>query len=208
MLLDFFKIGGFSILLPCLSSKHSTIRCETAMLIGELAQHNPFCQKHLLELEVLPRLMEMLCDETDVAINVLHAISCIVRSYEPALANFIEIGGLECILELIQHQEQEKLIIKSMFLISSFSNDFPPVRDELVKLDAINHVANSLISFEPKCEYNTRLEQTLIALDSLIHKEEDIQKYVSNKSSLKEKFERIIATGEGKDECNVSISQF
>ena len=32
---DFCKIGGFSILLPCLNSKYSEVRSETALLIGE-----------------------------------------------------------------------------------------------------------------------------------------------------------------------------
>lgn len=71
------------------------------MLIGELAQNNPFCQKYLLELQIL----------SEVAVNSFHAISRIVRSYEPGLASFIEIIELECILGLIQCQEQDKLII-------------------------------------------------------------------------------------------------
>lgn len=172
------------------------------MLIGELAQNNPFCQKHLLDLQVLPKLIELLSDDPEIAVNSFHAISCIVRSYEPGLASFIEIGGLECILGLIQRQDQEKLIIKSMFLISSFSKDFPPVRDELVKLDAIDRVAATLV---PKSEYDTRLEQTLSALDALIETDEAIQRCHSNKTNFREKLEQVISLGEGKDDCNVSI---
>lgn len=156
----------------------------------------------MLDIEVLPKLIEMLSEETEVATHSFHAISCIVRSYEPALASFIDIGGLECILELIQRQDQEKLIIKSMFLISSFSQDFPPVRDELVKLDAINRVASTL---EPKSEYDTRLEQTLSALDSLIKSADEVTRFCSNKTNLLEKLEKVISLGRGKDECNVSI---
>lgn len=170
------------------------------MLIGELAQNNPFCQKHLLDLQVLPKLIELLSDEPEVAVNSFHAISCIVRSYEPGLASFIEIGGLECILGLIQRQDQEKLIIKSMFLISSFSKDFPPVRDELVKLDAIDRVAATLV---PKSEYDTRLEQTLSALDALIETDEAIQRCRINKTNFREKLEQVISLGEGKDNCNM-----
>ncbi|XP_070494884.1 hsp70-binding protein 1 [Chironomus tepperi] len=195
---DFFKIGGFCIILPCLNSNYSVVRSETAMLIGELAQNNPFCQKHLLDLQVLPKLIELLSDEPKVAVNSFHAISCIVRSYEPGLASFIEIGGLECILGLIQCQDQEKLIIKSMFLISSFSRDFPAVRDELVKLDAIDRVAATL---EPKSTYDTRLEQTLCALDALIETDEAIQRCRNKKSNFREQLERIISFGEGKDDC-------
>lgn len=190
--------------MPCLNSKYSVVRSETAVLIGELAQNNPFCQKHLLDLQVLPKLIEMLSDETEVAVHSFHAISCLVRSYEPALANFIEIGGLECMLGLIQSgKENEKLVIKSMFLISSFSKDFPPVRDELVKLDAINRVAGTI---EPKDKYDTRLEQTLAALDALVETDEAIKRCRGSNTSanLKLKLEKVISLGEGKDECNVS----
>ncbi|CAG9797089.1 unnamed protein product [Chironomus riparius] len=199
---DFFKIGGFCIIFPCLNSSYSVVRSETALLIGELAQNNPFCQQHLLDHQVLPKLIELLSDEPEVAVNSFHAISCIVRSYEPGLASFIEIGGLECILGLIQCQDQEKLIIKSMFLISSFSKDFPPVRDELVKLDAIKRIADTL---EPKSEYDTRLEQILSALDALIETNEAIERCRNNKINLKEKLERVISLGEGKEDCREQI---
>lgn len=201
--LDFFKIGGFCIILPCLNSKYAEVRSETAILIGELAQNNPFCQKHLLELNILPKLIELLSDQPQVSSSAFHAISCLVRSYEPALAVFIDIGGLECMLGLIQSNDQEKLIIKSMFLISSFSQDFPPVRDELVKLDAIERIANSI---QPKDKFDTRLEQSLSALTSLIETNEAIERCRNNKISLKEKLEKIISLGENKEECKVKYS--
>lgn len=199
---DFFKVGGFCILFPCLNSTYSSIRSKTAMLIGELAQNNPFCQKHLLDLQILPKLIELLSDESEVAVNSFHAISCMIRSYEPGLAKFIEIDGLECILDLIHCQQHEKLIIKSMFLISSFSRDFPPVCDELVKLDAINKVAATLV---PKSEYDTRLEQTLAALDALTETSNGIKKCRNNQTGLREKLEQIIKLGDGKDDCNEQI---
>lgn len=176
------------------------------MLVGELAQNNPFCQKHLLELNIMPRLIELLSDEPEVASHSFHAISCLVRSYEPALANFIEIGGLECILGLIQNQEHEKIIIKSMFLMSAFSKDFPAVGEELVKLDAIERISNTL---QPKGEFNQRLEQTLSALVTLINcSEEAIRRCRNEKINLREKLEKIISMGNGKDECKVCIHAF
>lgn len=177
------------------------MRSGTAELIGELAQNNPFCQQKLLDLEILPKLIELLSDEPEIAANSFHAISCLVRSYEPALANFIDIGGLECMLGLIQCKDQEKLVIKSMFLMSAFSKDFSPVRDELVKLNAIERIVNVL---EPKSEYNTLLEQSLSALSSLIETNDAIERGKNSKLQLKEKLEKIIHAGKGKEECQVS----
>jgi hsp70-interacting protein len=174
------------------------------MLVGELAQNNPFCQKRLLDLDVLPRLIELLSDAPEVAVNSFHAISCMVRSYEPALANFIDIGGLECILALIQQQDQEKIIIKSMFLISAFCKDFPEVCGELIKLDAIERIVMTL---QPKDEFCQRLEQTLSALVTLTETPSAhvIERCQNNKIDLNEKLTKIISMGKGKDECKVWI---
>jgi hsp70-interacting protein len=126
-----------------------------------------------------------------------------VRSYEPGLASFIDIGGLECMLGVIQCKDQEKLVIKSMFLMSAFSKDFPLVRDELVKLNAIERITTVL---EPKSEYDTCLEQSLSALSSLIESDDAIQRCRSGKINLREKLEKIILAGKGKEECQVSIA--
>lgn len=140
-------------------------------------------------------------DEAEVSSHAFHAISCIVRSFEPGMNTFISMGGLECLMGLMQNQENEKLIIKSAFLIHSFAQESPAVRDEFVKLNGIEKV---IACIEPKNEYNTRLEQTLAALISLIDSEDSIRRCRSDNLKLKEKLEQIVALGEGKEECQVS----
>jgi hypothetical protein len=105
-------------------------------------------------------------------------------------------------LGLIQNNDQEKLIIKSMFLISAFSKDFPPVRDEIVKLDGIERIVKSLI---PKSEFDARLEQSLSALASLVETDDSIQRCRNHQINLREKLNKIISMGSEKsDECKVS----
>lgn len=201
---DFFKIGGFCIILPCLNSKYTEVRSETALLVGELAQNNEFCQKHLLELNVLPKLIELLSDlsdEAEVSSHAFHAVSCVVRSYEPGMNAFVEMGGLECLLSLIQEKDREKLIIKSMFLINSFAQDSPKVRNDLIQLNAIERIVETII---PKGEYDTRLEQTLAALTSLVEGDDAIQRCRNENLKLRAKLNEIVAMGSGKDECQVS----
>lgn len=200
-IIDFFKIGGFCIILPCLNSKYAEVRSETSLLIGELAQNNEFCQQHLIELDVLSKLMELMTDEAEVSSHAFHAISCIVRSYEPGMKAFIDIGGLECLLGLIQSHDREKLIIKSMFLISSFVQDSPITRDELINMNAIERIVATI---QPKGEYNTRLEQTLAALTSLVEGDEAVIRCRKEELKLKEKLNKIIELGNGKEECQVS----
>lgn len=157
---DFCKIGGLEIILPCLSSEHQLVRAKTASLIAELAQNNPYCQKQLLDVDALPKLINLLL-EPDSAPSAIHAISCSVRNFEPALAAFIDIGGLECILGCLQRLDEEKVIVRSLFLLSSISAEFPPVRDELIKLRAVDQIVAML---RPSSEYDVRLETALSAL--------------------------------------------
>ena len=145
----------------------------------------------------------MLSDDSEVAANALHAISCIVRGFEPALAAFIDMGGLECLLGLIHTNENNKIMVKSMFLINSFTQDFPPVGVELVKLNAVERV---IATIQPKDEYDTRLEQTLAALTSLIASNDAIEKCRVENLKLRDKLDRVISLGTGKPECEVSRS--
>lgn len=179
------------------------MRSETALLVGELAQNNEFCQQRLLQLDILPRLIELMSDESEVSSHAFHAISCIVRSYEPGMRAFIDMGGLECLLSLIQSRDQEKLIIKSMFLINSFSQESPQVRHDLVQLNAVEKMVATL---EPKDEYNTRLEQTLSALVSLVVSDAAVERCRNESLKLKEKLDEIVTLGSGKEECQVSCT--
>lgn len=140
-------------------------------------------------------------DEAEVSSHAFHAISCMVRSYEPGMRAFVNMGGLECLLGLIQFEDREKLIIKSMFLMNSFVNDDPAVCDELLKLNAIEKI---IATIQPKDEYSTRLEQTLAVLVSMTENSEAIKRSSNDSLKLKQKLDQIISLGEGKEECQVS----
>lgn len=76
---NFYKIGGFAVLTPCLNSSHSSIRWRTADVIGELAQNNPFCQAKILETEsLLPMLLSMIDEDPSdqTRVKALYAVSC------------------------------------------------------------------------------------------------------------------------------------
>lgn len=198
---DFYKINGFCIIQPCLESPHKEVRSGTASLIATLAQNNPFCQKHLTEQNVLPKLIELLSDEPDVAVHAIYAISCLVRNYEPTLAAFIDIGGLECVLGLLENTDNEKIIVKSAFLISSLCREFSSVRDELVKLNAVELVVRAI---KPSGKYDQKLEVLLAALTALTENSDAVEKCRDGKLELKEKLEKTIKLSAEKDECQVS----
>lgn len=195
--IDFCKIGGLFVLSPCLSSPYPQIRSKAALLVAELAQNNPYCQKALLEADILPKLMGLL-SENETATDGLRAVSCLVRSYEPCLAAFIDIGGLECLLGCLQHVDEEKLLTRAMFLLNSLCIDFPAVRDELIKLKIIDLI---LPTIQPKSEYNILLETTLSVLCLFTEDSEAITRCQLSEFNLKSQLEEIIQMAGDKPEC-------
>lgn len=174
----------------------------TALLIGELAQNNEFCQKHLLDLKVMPKLIELVSeDEPAVSNHALHAISCISRNYEPGMEEFISMGGLECLICLTENKESVKLVVKSLFLISAYAKESEKVRQQMVSLNAVEKIAATL---ECKGEYNTHLEQSLAALVSLTECPEAVKRCQNMNINLREKLDQIISSCKDKDECQVS----
>lgn len=198
---DFCKIGGLSIILPCLSSKYAKVRSGAASLVAELAQNNPYCQQQLLDASTLPKLIDLL-SEPNTATYSIHAISCMVRNYEPALAAFIDIGGLECLLGCLQKTDEEKLIIRSLFLLSAICSEFPPVRDELIKLKAVEQIIATL---RPTAEYDVRLETTLSALCLFTENPDAVARCHDSELNFRETIEEILKVTKDKPECQETI---
>lgn len=198
---DFCKIGGLFVLSGCLSSPNTQIRCKAASLVAELAQNNPYCQQALLEADILPKLMNLL-SENETSTDGLRAVSCLVRGYEPCLAAFIEIGGLECLLGCLLHTDNEKLITRAIFLLNSLSNDFPSLHRELIKLNVIDFM---LPIIEPKPDYDIVLETALSALCLFTENDGAASRCQSPEVNLKLKLDEIIRIAGDKPECNETV---
>lgn len=184
---DFYKIGGFVIIKPLLNSQYEDIRVGGANLIAELSQNNPFCQEHLLEINVYPRLIELLSETSHkVVCASIHAISCMIRSNEKCLKAFTDLGGLECILGCLQNNH-EKVHVKIGFLISALASEFPDIRDQFVELNGIEHLSMCL---KPVTDYNSKCENILTALSVL----SDCAVGTSKLRILSGNFESIIKT--------------
>ncbi|XP_065079976.1 hsp70-binding protein 1-like isoform X1 [Ochlerotatus camptorhynchus] len=194
---DFFKVGGNVIINPGLDSPNSDVRAGTLRLIAELAQNNPYCQQQLLEANTLPRTVELLSDEPAVASQAMHAISCMVRHHEPSLAAFIDLGGLECILGCIQ-TDNEKLRIKSSFLMSNLCTEFATVRDEFIILNAVERVVAAV---KPSKQFEPKLETALSTLNVLTESDEAVRRSQESSLQLKEKLELVLKLNNGKEEC-------
>lgn len=192
---DFCKIGGLFVLLPCLESTIPTIREKTILLMAEMAQNNPFCQKELLDGGVLPKLMNLLGDKS-MEIAAIRSISCLVRGYEPSSKEFLKIGGIECLLKCLQ-SENEQVVSRSSFLLRSICIDFPYIRIRLCEMGALKIIIPLI---QPRCEYNASLE-TLLSLLCLFG---DFG-FDPNYDSLVNILEEIVLKSGNKPECKETV---
>lgn len=119
---DFCKVGGLNVLMPHLASSHVTVRSKTASVVAELAQNNPFAQTHLFNRNALQQLSTLLSDN-DTAANGIQAISCCIRGNEPALNKFIEINGLQLLIDSITGAKPDKIKVRSLFLMSAICSE-------------------------------------------------------------------------------------
>lgn len=163
---DFCKIGGIFVLLSCLEYPHDEIRNKSATLVSEIAQNNPYCQKQLMDSNILPKLMNLLSEEATLATG-LRAVSCVVRSNEPGLKEFMKLGGLECLLGCLQKSNDEKVVTRAAFFLNSLCTDFPEICNDLRLLGAIDMITPLI---KPQAEYNVALENLLSLLCSLLDK--------------------------------------
>ncbi|XP_052866568.1 hsp70-binding protein 1-like [Anopheles cruzii] len=194
---DFFQVGGFRIIRPGVESPNANIRSCTLRLIGELTQHNAFCQSKMLDMDILPKLMEMLSDEPKVAENALHAMSCMIRHCDPAIVAFMAIGGVECILRCME-VGSEKLRACAAFLTTGIVTSHPSSRDEFVKLNAVE-IFMGVIKPTTK-DYDPELDTALYALKHLIECDEG-RRRCSCEESFKVKLDTIIEYSRGNSAC-------
>ncbi|KAK9745151.1 hypothetical protein QE152_g7204 [Popillia japonica] len=97
---DFYEIGGFTIIDPCLKSLHPKIKAGACELLAELCQNNPFCQMIVLDNDFLRIIVDILDkdEDDDVCVKALYAISCIVRENMDGCQKFLDLEGLEIML--------------------------------------------------------------------------------------------------------------
>ncbi|KAK3920316.1 Hsp70-binding protein 1 [Frankliniella fusca] len=146
---DFHKIGGFDVILPCLTSPHTSLQWRAAELIAELTQNNPYCQSRVLSSGLFTTLLEMVDTGASEAVKVkaLYAISCIVRNYPEGLASFAKQDGFSVLLRAMQ-SDIEKLKVKSAFLLTALCGQHPAIKDDLQKMGWVQQLA-ALLSQEP-----------------------------------------------------------
>lgn len=194
---DFHKIGGFVILQPCLKCKSGKIRAQACNLLAELSQNNPYCQRVLLENGFMPILIDIVQNDSDVAvvIKALYAISCNIRQNRVGCAQFIQYKGVQVFLEALKRND-EKCTVKICFLLNSLCSSQEDFKNRLVFMGFIP-VLCSLLSGD----LNSSHEHVLGLLLKLIEDNPPvINEYKQNKGNIRENLEEFAAKVKGKEE--------
>ncbi|XP_055837194.1 uncharacterized protein LOC129905677 [Episyrphus balteatus] len=192
---NFIQVGGSKVIFESLRSSDSKLRECAAYTIAELSQNNPFCQKHFLEAGALQDLMVCTKEDGNVASSSMHAISALVRNFEEGSSKFIELGGLDCILERLG-SAHSNVFVKSCFLLRTLAAEFDAIRDEFVKLGAVQKLATFV---DPVIGFDIKTETVLSAICLLAQSEEG--KLHLRKTDILDTLQSIKEKNEGKEEC-------
>ncbi|KAG5892773.1 hypothetical protein JTB14_007988 [Gonioctena quinquepunctata] len=195
---DFHKIGGFTILYPCLKSKSARIRAEGCELLAVLCQNNPYCQQIVLDNEFIPMLISMIEKDEDmqVAAKAIYALGGIVRENTEGLNQLIHYDGLAVLLGAIK-KNNEKFVMKAAFLLSSLCRASCKIKGQMISLGYVP-VLISLISTERSQSH----EHVLSLLVSLVENNaEAIAECKNSCFNLKDVLQIYIATVRNKEEC-------
>ncbi|XP_037927694.1 hsp70 nucleotide exchange factor fes1 [Teleopsis dalmanni] len=159
----FAKTGGTKVLIECIEAEDTEISSNAIYIVGEMAQNNPFCQQHFIDARVVPLLTSQLDREEVVTCAALYALSAICRSYKPGCMEFIKNNGVEVLLISLR-SPNSKIFIKSAFLISVLSSEYPNFRDQLAKTNAMELLVNNI---ENLVGFDMKLDAVLRALSQL-----------------------------------------
>lgn len=140
---DFYKIGGFRLLTPLLSSSYAPFRASAAELIGHITQNHAYCQEKLNNsvLKILCELLDKDMDD-DVKLKALYGISSLIRGNKQNQEAFHESNGLSYILKALL-TENPKLRMKSVFLLSWLLKE-PDVKDAALSMGMVDQLISML----------------------------------------------------------------
>ncbi|XP_068672206.1 hsp70-binding protein 1-like [Montipora foliosa] len=142
---DFHKIGGFKVMLKCLSSEQSSIRWRAADTLAVCVQNNSYCQKAALEMNILPVLTNLLqSDQSEqVQVKALFAISSLTRAFQPGEDAFLRDDGFSLLMKAMQ-DDSDKLVTKSAFMLWNMLLANPSHKDTLFKMGFIEQLVGLL----------------------------------------------------------------
>ncbi|XP_047428769.1 hsp70-binding protein 1 [Mugil cephalus] len=162
---DLMTLGGLDLCVSrYLCHVQSGLRWRAAQLLASCAQNMPQVQNHLLNIEVLPKLLQLTDSDPNATVRVkaLYAVSCLVREQEAGLQAFLSHDGFSVLMRGMQ-SDNEKLRTKSAFLLLNLLTSHPEQKDTVVSMGMIQQLVSVL-----RTPHSTFHEHVLGALCCLV----------------------------------------
>ncbi|XP_043915562.1 hsp70-binding protein 1 isoform X2 [Protopterus annectens] len=139
---DFCKLDGMRLIVErYLDCPESELRWRAAHLVGTCSQNNPSVQEHVLSLETMTRLINLLDQDACelVRIKALFAISCLVREQESGLRKFLDQDGFSVLMRAMQ-SSISKLKVKAAFLLQNILISHPEQKEVLCSMGMVQQL--------------------------------------------------------------------
>lgn len=162
---DLMILGGLDLCLSqYLCHAQSGLRWRAAELIASCAQNMPQVQIHLLSIGALPKLLQLIDSDPHptVKVKALYAVSCLIREQEAGLQAFLCHDGFSVLMRGMQ-SDNEKLRIKSAFLLLNLLTSHPEQRETVVSMGMVQQLVSVL-----RTPHSTFHEHVLGALCCLV----------------------------------------
>lgn len=143
---DLLTLGGLDLCASrYLCHIQSGLRWRAAELIASCAQNMPQVQVHLLNIRVLPKLLQLTDSDPHptVRVKALYAVSCLVREQDAGLQAFLSHDGFSVLMRGMQ-SENEKLRTKSAFLLLNLLTSHPEQKDTVVSMGMVQQLVSVL----------------------------------------------------------------
>ncbi|XP_061392709.1 uncharacterized protein LOC133328169 [Musca vetustissima] len=161
---SFVKLGGTDILIKCIKSDVVPLRTNAIKVLAEMSQNNVYCQQHFVENNIVEHLISYLQDkDQEVVASALYALSSLMQNYEPATVEFTKHGGIAGVQHCLGSLNS-RVFVKSCFLISSISSQFPKICDEFVSAKTFSKLCENL---ECVGDFDIKIEALLNAMATL-----------------------------------------
>ncbi|XP_046683267.1 hsp70-binding protein 1-like isoform X3 [Homalodisca vitripennis] len=165
----FYQIGGMKVIVPLLRHPVELIRWRAASIISECCQNNPYCKSHSLSDDLFSLLMNMALNNPDsnCQFKAISAISAIVGDNPEGIKQFKKHNGLKIVNHGL-NSGNEKMIVKTAFLIMALCNTDPSMKDELLQIPIVENLLTLI-----RLTDTLSAEHLLGALLALIRNNED-----------------------------------
>eukprot|EP00250_Pteridium_aquilinum_P007811 c17458_g1_i1 orf=378-1562(-) len=166
---DLHKLGGLVVVVEELNRTEESLRILAAWILGKASQNNRVVQDQLLELGVLPRLMQMARSRSaEEAVKALYALSAIIRNQPLGQEHFYLLGGALLLEDLMKDASSDiRLRRKSLYLVADLAEQQKEFGGVLMKYEPSKSYLMSIVNLVVVAEDLDTQEKALLAIRSL-----------------------------------------